>query len=258
MRRDNRRRKALSLFAMVGLSAYLVLGGAAPAQAMHIMEGFLPPVWALFWWVAFVPFFAWGLRSLVKITKENPDLKLLLALSGAFAFVLSALKIPSVTGSCSHPTGTGLGAVLFGPSVMSVLGAMVLVFQSLLLAHGGLTTLGANAMSMAVAGPFAAYWIYYFTLRVSGSYGIAIFCAAALGDLVTYVVTAVQLSLAFPSPVGGILASFIKFGGIFAVTQVPLAISEGMLTVLVWNWLRQYNSDELDTLKSVSVRNNVI
>jgi cobalt/nickel transport system permease protein len=137
-----------------------------------------------------------------------------------------------------------------------VLGAMVLVFQSLLLAHGGLTTLGANAMSMAVAGPFAAYWIYHATLRMSGSYGIAIFCAAALGDLVTYVVTAVQLSLAFPSPVGGIVASFIKFGGIFAITQVPLAVSEGLLTVLVWNWLRQYNSEELSTLKSVSVRSN--
>lgn len=241
---------------MVGLSAYLVLGGAAPAQAMHIMEGYLPPVWALFWWAVFIPFFAWGLRSLVKITKENPDLKLLLALSGAFAFVLSALKIPSVTGSCSHPTGTGLGAVLFGPSVMSVLGSMVLVFQALLLAHGGLTTLGANAISMAVAGPFTAYWIYHIVLRTSNSYGVAIFCAAALGDLVTYVVTAMQLSLAFPSP--SILTSFVKFGGIFAVTQVPLAISEGLLTVLVWNWLRQYNSEELNTLKSISARNNVL
>jgi cobalt/nickel transport system permease protein len=251
-----RLRKTFSLLSMVGLSTYLVLGGAAPAQAMHIMEGYLPPIWALIWWVAFLPFFAWGLRSLVKITKENPDLKLLLALSGAFAFVLSALKIPSVTGSCSHPTGTGLGAVLFGPSVMSVLGAMVLVFQSLLLAHGGLTTLGANAWSMAVAGPFAAYWIYHLVLRISSSYGVAIFCAAAFGDLVTYVVTALQLSLAFPSPTGGILASFVKFGGIFAFTQVPLAISEGLLTVLVWNWLRQYNSEELATLKSIAVRSN--
>ncbi len=60
-------------------------------------------------------------------------------------FVLSALKIPSVTGSCSHPTGVGLGAIMFGPSVMFVLGTIVLIFQALLLAHGGITTLGANA-----------------------------------------------------------------------------------------------------------------
>jgi hypothetical protein len=56
-----------------------------------------------------------GLRSLTRITQEHPDLKLLLALAGAFTFVVSALKIPSVTGSSSHPTGTGLGAILFGP-----------------------------------------------------------------------------------------------------------------------------------------------
>ena len=72
----------------------------------------------------------------------------------AYVFVLSALKIPSVTGSCSHPTGTGLSASLFGPSVTAVLGTIVLLFQALLLAHGGLTTLGANVFSMAIAGPF--------------------------------------------------------------------------------------------------------
>ena len=75
---------------------------------------------------------------------------------GAFAFVLSALKIPSITGSCSHPTGVGLGAILFGPMTMAVLGLIVLLFQALLLAHGGLTTLGANTFSMAIAGPIVS------------------------------------------------------------------------------------------------------
>src|SRR3712207_6965420 len=62
-------------------------------------------------------------------------------------FVLSAVKLPSFTGSSSHPTGTGAGAVLFRPPVMALLGTIVLLFQALLLAHGGLTTLGANAFS---------------------------------------------------------------------------------------------------------------
>jgi cobalt/nickel transport system permease protein len=244
--------KIATWLAMVGLSAYLVIGAPTPAYAMHIMEGYLPPLWAGFWWLVFIPFFLLGLRALAKITAIDPELKLLLALAGAFTFVLSALKIPSVTGSCSHPTGTGLGAVLFGPSVMSVLGAMVLLFQAVLLAHGGLTTLGANACSMAIAGPFAAYWIYRGALTTTKNPGLAIFLAAALGDLITYLVTSVQLALAFPSPTGGFVASLIKFAGIFAVTQIPLAISEGLLTVLVWNWLKTYNADELkllDTLK---------
>ncbi|MCB6480775.1 energy-coupling factor ABC transporter permease, partial [Streptococcus parasanguinis] len=82
---------------------------------------------------------------------------------GAFIFILSSLKIPSVTGSSSHPTGVGLGTAMFGPSVISVLGTICLLFQALLLAHGGLTTLGANAFSMAVVGPFVGFAVYKFS-----------------------------------------------------------------------------------------------
>lgn len=241
-------RKTTSLVLMVCLSLYLVVGSATPAYAMHIAEGFLPVQWAVFWWVVTLPFFLLGLRSLTRITKQYPELKLLLALAGAFTFVLSALKIPSITGSCSHPTGTGLGAILFGPSVMTVLGGLVLLFQAVLLAHGGLTTLGANMFSMAIVGPFVAYGIYHLILQ-TGHQKVAIFLASALEDLFTYVMTAIQLALAFPAANGGFVAAFLKFAGIFAVTQVPLAISEGLLTVLVWNWLQSYGREELDTLK---------
>ncbi|MBD2170965.1 energy-coupling factor ABC transporter permease [Anabaena sp. FACHB-709] len=233
------------------LSFYIIVSASAPAYAMHIMEGYLPAGWAAFWWLVALPFMLLGVRSLTRITKANPELKLLLALAGAFTFVLSALKLPSVTGSCSHPTGTGLGSVLFGPLAMSVLGSLVLLFQALLLAHGGLTTLGANAFSMAIAGPFAAYWIYHLTIKLTGKQRIAIFLAATLADLLTYIITSVQLALAFPAPVGGFIASFAKFAGIFAITQIPLAISEGLLTVLVWNWLQSYSPQELQLLKLI-------
>lgn len=175
----------------------------------------------------------------------------MLGLAGAFSFVLSALKIPSVTGSSSHPTGTGLGAIMFGPLAMSVLGSVVLLFQALFLAHGGLTTLGANAFSMAVAGPFAGYGVYRLAARRGGKQKLAVFLAAAIADLTTYLVTSFQLALAFPAAAGGIPASFVKFAGIFAVTQIPLAISEGLLTVLVWNWLLTYNRDELQQLQEM-------
>lgn len=245
-----KKRKILHLACMAGLSAYSILGTAAPAQAMHIAEGFLPVQWAVFWWIVALPFLLFGLRSLLRITNKHPELKLLLALAGAFTFVLSALKIPSVTGSCSHPTGTGLGAILFGPWVMSVLGGLVLLFQALLLAHGGLTTLGANIFSMAVVGPFVAYGIYHLCLK-TGKQKLAIFLAAALADLLTYIITSIQLALAFPAAVGGFWAAFLKFAGIFAITQVPLAITEGLLSVLVWNWLEEYNQEELATLKLI-------
>lgn len=245
---NTRLKNRICLGLIAGLSCFIIISSPTPAYAMHIAEGFLPVTWAVFWWIVTIPFLVFGFKSLSSITKDNPELKLLLALSGAFGFVLSALKIPSVTGSCSHPTGTGLGAILFGPSVMAVLGSLVLLFQAVLLAHGGLTTLGANAFSMAIVGPWVAFIVYSLIIR-SGKQKLAIFFGASLGNLATYVVTSIQLAIVFPAVEGGVMASFIKFASIFAITQIPLAISEGFLTVLVWNWLQSYAINELQTLK---------
>ena len=220
--------------------------------AMHIMEGFLPPKWCITWGALCIPFIVVGYFSIKEKIRIDPRLKMLIAMVGAFAFVLSALKIPSVTGSCSHPTGVGLGAILFGPTVMSVLGLIVLIFQALLLAHGGLTTLGANTFSMAVVGPLVSYGVYKLLKKLHVSVSISIFSAAMLGDLMTYVTTSFQLAVAFPDKIGGFVASLIKFMSIFAVTQLPLAISEGILTVIVFNLLTKYNKEELKELNVIS------
>jgi len=231
-----------------GYLLVLFLTVPKPAFAMHIMEGFLPAGWAAFWALVTLPFFILGIRSINNLTTYNPRLKMLLGLVGAFAFVLSALKIPSVTGSCSHPTGVGLGAIMFGPAVMTVLGTIVLLFQALLLAHGGLSTLGANAFSMAVVGPLVAYGVYKGTQKLGAPNWLSVFLGAGLGNLFTYVVTSVQLALAFPAQPGGFAVSFGKFASVFAVTQIPLAISEGLLTVLVFNLITAYAKEELSQL----------
>ncbi len=225
--------------------------GAVPAYSMHIMEGFLPPAWAAIWALPSIALFLFGASRIAAIMRENPKAKLLLAMAGAFCFVLSALKIPSVTGSCSHPTGVGLGAILFGPLPMVVLGAIVLVFQALLLAHGGFTTLGANVFSMAIVGPFVSYGVYKGLKILKVKTPVAVFLAAALGDLLTYVATSLQLAAAYPDPSGGFGASFIKFGSIFALTQIPLAISEGLLTVLAFNFIADKAADELAGLPAL-------
>jgi cobalt/nickel transport system permease protein len=221
------------------------------------MEGFLPFGWSLLWALVALPFIIIGTKKISNLTKESPDTKMLLALAGAFVFVLSALKLPSVTGSCSHPTGVGLAAILFGPSVTSVLGLIVLIFQALLLAHGGITTLGANVFSMAIAGPVVAFLMYKGIKKIKGPVWLAVFAAAAVGDLMTYTVTSVQLALAFPDPVGGFMASLGEFMTIFAVTQLPLAISEGILTVVIFNLLYEYNKRELGQLNVLSKEANI-
>ncbi|KER02455.1 cobalt ECF transporter S component CbiM [Photorhabdus temperata] len=228
----------LKKLSLTGLAmAVLLMLVPEQAFAMHIMEGFLPPVWALAWWVLFLPCLFMGLVRLRQIVSDDSNQKVLLALCGAFIFVLSALKIPSVTGSCSHPTGVGLAVILFGPSVVAVLGVIVLLFQALLLAHGGLTTLGANGMSMAVLGPVVGYWVWRLANKIGFRRDVAVFLCAMIADLVTYFVTSVQLGVAFPEPEFGISGSIVKFMSVFCLTQIPIAIAEGLLTVLIYDQL---------------------
>ncbi len=216
---------------------------------MHITEGFLPPLHAAAWSAIALPFVAFSTYRVQRLMREQPQTKLLLAAAGAFAFLLSSLKLPSVTGSCSHATGTGLGAILFGPAVMALIGTLVLLFQALLLAHGGITTLGANVFSMAIVGPWVAYAVLRGTQQLGAPLTFSVFLAAMLGDWATYLTTAGQLAAAFPDPISGIGGSFLKFAGVFAPTQLPLAVVEGLLTVVIVNFLREYSGEELRDLK---------
>jgi len=219
---------------------------------MHIQEGFLPNPWWEIWWLLAIPIIAYGVYKLSKVTKEFPEAKPLLALMGAFIFVISALKLPSVTGSSSHPTGSGLAAIIFGPGVASVLSAIALVFQALLLAHGGLTTLGANDVSMGIIGPVIAIaiWIIGRKARISNS--VVVFIAVALSDLATYVVTSAQLALAFPTA-AGVFDSFLRFAAIYSITQVPLAIGEAILAVFLFDFLAKYKSKLLSSMKVIKL-----
>jgi cobalt/nickel transport system permease protein len=227
----------------------LLLISPAPLQAMHIAEGFLPLPWCIFWYVAIIPFLFIGLKQLKKKVSANPRVKMLAGVAGGLTFLLSALKLPSVTGSCSHLTGVGLGSILFGPFVMTVIGMIVLLFQALLMAHGGITTLGANTFSMAVAGPVVAYSVFRLCTRLGWGQGVSVFLAAFLSDLSTYAITSVQLALAFPSN-GSFLPSLIKFLVMFMYTQLPLAIIEGIITVGVFNFIYKNN---LEGLRELSV-----
>lgn len=218
---------------------------------MHIMEGYLPVEHALGWWVVSAPVVGFGLRRLSRRIGEDRSANLFLGACAGFAFVFSAMKLPSVTGSCSHPTGVGLGAVLLGPAAMSVLASIVLLFQALFLAHGGLTTLGANAFSMAIVGSLVAWGIHRAAKFLQAPDGVAWFLAASLSDLATYVAASFQLGFAFPAATGGVAASTVKFLLIFVPTQLPLAISEGLLTVFVVGLLRSHlgNDHRFQALK---------
>lgn len=96
--------KKIMWFVKAVYAAAAILAVAPAANAMHIMEGYLPPAFCIAWGIACLPFLVFGFRTLNRRVQENRRSITLIAMAGAFVFVLSSLKIPSVTGSCSHMT----------------------------------------------------------------------------------------------------------------------------------------------------------
>jgi cobalt/nickel transport system permease protein len=77
---------------------------------------------------------------------------------------------------------------------------------------------------MGIVGPCVGYAIYRLLKDTSVNIYATVFLATAFADMFTYVVTSLELALAYPAEVGGFASSFVMFLAIFAVTQVPLAI----------------------------------
>lgn len=115
--------------------------------------------------------------------------------------------------------------------------------NAVLLAHGGITTLGANSFSMAIVGPIASVAIFKGMKKAKANDYFSVFVATAIGDLITYVVTSFQLATAFPA--GNFSGELVKYLTIFAMTQVPIAIIEGLVSALIYDKVKEYDGGGL-------------
>lgn len=235
----------LSPVGWVSVLVVLFLLATRPAQAMHIAEGILPFSWAALWFAVAIPFVALGLRELRTRTAETPHFKTLLGLVGAAVFIISCMPIPVPTaGTCSHPCGTGLAAIFIGPSLTVLVTSVVLFLQALFMAHGGLTTLGADIVSMGVAGAFSG-WLAFVSLRRLGASGaVAAFAAGVASDWATYATTSFALSAALHGS-GSMGALFAAIVVAFVPTQLPLGILEGFMCASAWRFIERRRPDLL-------------
>ena len=197
---------------------------------MHISEGILPMKWAGLWYLIALPFVIKGIRDIKKKTEINPHFKVLLGLMGAVVFIISCMPVPVPTaGTCSHPAGTGISAVLVGPVMSILVTSIALLIQALFLAHGGLTTWGADIVSMGVVGSFAGYFGFRILQKFRAPLFVSGFMAGLLADWATYMTTSFELASALHGS-KSMLSLFYTILVAFIPTQLPLGILEGFLT----------------------------
>ncbi len=182
-----------------------------------------------------------GLHVVRRRSEAHPTYLPMLGVMGAAITVISVWHIPvPVTGSSSHPVGTPMAAILVGPFASIVLTVVALLIH-LFLAHGGITTLGANTFSMGVVGSLVGYAVFRVARRFRAGFWLAAGLAGLVGDVAVYATTALQLALAlFP---GSVLQHFIIFFLGFGPTQIPLAAMEFLFTGAVINHIMKVRPD---------------
>ena len=230
------------ILAIMGL---LILGFSPNAMAMHISEGILPVQWAGLWFLVAIPFVLWGLHDFKVRSAETPYFKPLVGLVGAAVFIISCMPIPVPTaGTCSHPCGTGMAAILIGPGLTVVVTSIALLLQALFLSHGGLTTLGANIVSMGVIGGFVGYGTFHLARRLGLPFFAAAFLAGLFSDWGTYTGTSFLLASALHGD-GSLWVMFASIIFSFCPTQIPLGILEGFLTAGAFAFIRNRRPEVL-------------
>ena len=101
--------------------------------------------------------------------------------------------------------------------------------QALFVAHGGISTWGANIVSMALVGSFVGFGAFVLFRRFHTPIFVAAFAAGLFGDWATYATTSFELASALHGA-GSLWEMFGAIAVAFAPTQLPLGILEGLFT----------------------------
>jgi cobalt/nickel transport system permease protein len=218
---------------------------------MHISEGIITGYPVAAYTASGLALMGWGTWRMKKFAAKFPDKKPLLGMGGALIFFVSLIPIPAFTGTCSHPCGTPLIAILLGPSIGIALTGISLLLQAAFFAHGGFSTWGANVLGLGVAGCVAG-WL---TFRGARKLGLPLWlsgCAAGLiGDIMVYAASGLILSVALvnaPTPQYTLTGYLAVVYAAYLPTQLPIALGEMVITGLALQYVFKQRPEVLEEL----------
>ena len=212
---------------------------------MHLAEGVLPLGQAAIWSAMAAPPLVWSLRAERVAHRESPASPLLMAGVTSLLFAATLLPLPvPVVGATSHICMTPVLALLVGVRRIIWPTFFVLLLQALFFAHGGLTTLGVNTLTLGVLGPMVTVAVWAATKRIGAPGVIGIGLACGVGGLSVYVADAFVLAVALSD----VAPPAAIFGGVvigFAPVQIPLAVLEAAVSGAMVRMLARRRPDLL-------------
>ena len=198
---------------------------------MHLAEGVLPLGQAVAWSTLAAPTVYWSLRCEQRTRRNTPSSSVIMAGATSLLFAGTLLPLPvPVVGATSHICLTPVLALVVGVRRIVWPTFFVLFLQAVFFAHGGLTTLGVNSLTLGLLGPLTTVglWALLRRLGLDGPFWLALVCG--VGGMSVYVADAAVLAVALSDAA----APVTTFGAVllgFAPVQLPLAVLEGVASV---------------------------
>ena len=114
---------------------------------MHVPDGLVDPLTAIFTWVVAVVAVGYALR---RSREELDDRSIpIVGLTAAFIFAAQMVTVPVAGGTSAHLLGGALAGIMLGPWVGTLVVSVVYMVQAVAFADGGITALGANVLRWA-------------------------------------------------------------------------------------------------------------
>ena len=198
---------------------------------MHLAEGVLPLSQALPWSALAAPAVCWSLRGEQRTRRDTPSSSVVMAGVTSLLFAATLLPLPvPVVGATSHICLTPVLALVVGVRRIVWPTFFVLLLQAVFFAHGGLTTLGVNMLTLGLLGPLTTVGLRTLLQRLGLDGTLRVALACGVGGLSVYVADAAVLAVALSD----VAAPATTFGAVligFAPVQIPLAVLEAVVSV---------------------------
>lgn len=224
---------------------------------MHLAEGMLPLPQAIGWSVLAVPVLIWSIRGEQQARQENPSSSIIMTGVTSLLFAATLLPLPvPIIGATSHICLTPLFALILGARRLVCPTFFVLLLQAIFFAHGGITTLGVNTLTLGFFGPLCtiALWNILQKLQLNSTLGLGFACA--IGSLSVYFIDAFVLAAALQNLTAPI-NTFASVSLGFAPVQFPLSILEAFVSVKIVQVLAARRADLLPSSLSVLHRSSI-
>lgn len=190
---------------------------------MHLSDGLLPLWQAAIYWILSVAVLALYMYKLSEV-EEKEKVMVNTAILAAVTIVASSISIPSPFGIPIHLFIIPLVAILLGPLSGVTVAFLCFIVQFLFLGMGGITSLGANVVTMGIVMSFTTYYFYQFTRELDDR--LSIFSGTFMGIIMATIAQVLILLAAGVATVEVLLATLIPF-------YLFVGVVEGVINIFI-------------------------